>query len=116
MKEKLIDEIKDILKQSASWARLELEYAKFTVAEKFTMLVSALIIGAVCMLLGVIVLILLAFAGVELFKLMMAPALAFCSMAGVMCVIVLLIYLCRRPLLLNPIAKFITRLFFSPKD
>lgn len=116
MKEKLIDEIKDILKQSASWARLELEYAKFTVAEKFTMLVSTLIIGAVCMLLGVIVLILLAFAGVELFKLMMAPALAFCSMAGVMCVIVLLIYLCRRPLLLNPIAKFITRLFFSPKD
>lgn len=116
MKEKLIDEIKDIFAQSTNWIKLEVEYAKFTVAEKFTMLMATLIIGAVCMLLGFAVLLMLAFAGAELFKLFMAPALAYCAMAGVVCVLLLILFLMRRPLLLNPIAKFITRLFFNPKD
>ncbi|MDE7413600.1 MAG: hypothetical protein K2N05_07450 [Muribaculaceae bacterium] len=116
MKEKFIDEIKDIIGQSVNWMKLEVEYAKFTVAEKFTLLMTSLIIGAVCVLLGLAALLMLAFAGVELFKLIISPALAYCAMAGIICLFILLLYLCRRPLLLNPIAKFITRLFFTPKD
>ena len=116
MKEKLIDEVKEILSQSTNWIKLEVEYAKFTIAEKFTVLMATLIIGAVCFLLGFAVLLLLTLAGVELFKLILSPALSYCAMAGVVCVLLVLIYLCRRPLLLNPIAKFITRLFFNPKD
>lgn len=116
MKEKLIDEIKDIFSQSTSWIKLEVEYAKFTVAEKFTVLMATLIIGAVCFLLGFAVLLMLTFAGVELFKLILSPPLAYCAMAGVVCILLVLIYLLRRPLLLNPIAKFITRIFFTPKD
>ena len=116
MKEKLIDEIKEIFSQSTSWIKLEVEYAKFTIAEKFTVLMATLIIGAVCFLLGFAALLLLTFAGVELFKMILSPVLSYCAMAGVVCVLLILLYLCRRPLLLNPIAKFITRLFFSPKD
>ena len=116
MKEKLIDEIKEIVGQSVNWVKLEVEYAKFTVAEKFTMLMTSLIIGAVCILLGLAALLLLAFAGVELFKLILSPALSYCAMAGVIVLFILFVYLLRRPLLFNPIAKFITRLFFTPKD
>ncbi|MDE6296824.1 MAG: hypothetical protein K2L89_03175 [Muribaculaceae bacterium] len=116
MKEKLIDEIKEIFSQSTSWIKLEVEYAKFTVAEKFTVLMATLIIGAVCFLLGFAALLMLIFAGVELFKMILSPVLSYCAMAGVVCVLLIVFYLCRRPLLLNPIAKFITRLFFSHKD
>ena len=87
MKYKLIDEIKDIFAQSSSWIKLEVEYAKVTVAEKFTVLMATLIIGAVCFLLGFAVLLLLAFAGVELFKMILSPPLAYCAMAGAVCVI-----------------------------
>ncbi len=93
--------------------KLEVEYAKLTLAEKMTMLFSAMIIGAVCLLMGMVVLILLAFALVELFRLMMSPALAYLSSAGVIVVLIVLFYLFRKPLLLNPIARFITRLFIS---
>ena len=116
MKEKFIDEIKEIFSQSANWIKLEVEYAKMTVAEKFTVLMTTLIIGAVCFLLAFAVLMLLTLAGVELFKLILSPVLSYCAMAGVVCVLLIIFYLCRKPLLLNPIAKFITRLFFSPKD
>lgn len=113
MKEKLTDEIKNLFIQGKEWARLEIEYAKLTVAEKFTVLASTFIIGAICLLMGMVVLIMLAFSLVELFKLLMVPALAYLTVAGIICVLAAVIYLLRRPLLLNPIARFITRLFIS---
>lgn len=113
MKEKLTDELKEIFVQGKNWMKLEVEYAKLTLAEKMTLLFSAMIIGAVCLLMGMVVLILLAFALVELFRLMMSPALAYLSSAGVIVVLIVLFYLFRKPLLLNPIARFITRLFIS---
>lgn len=116
MKEKLTDEIREIFSQSIDWAKLEIEYAKFTLAEKFTVLASALVIGAICLLLGIVVLILLALAGAELFKLIMCPALAYLSAAGVICLLILVIYVFKRTLLLNPISKFITKLIFNHKN
>lgn len=113
MKEKITDEIKEIISQSVSWARLEVEYAKLTIAEKITVLASMFVIGAICLLLGIVVLILLAFALVEVFKSFMAPGLAFLSVAGIICILIVLLYLCRRPILLNPIAKALTKVFLN---
>lgn len=116
MKISLIEEIRSIFDQSRSWLKLELEYAKLTAAEKITVLMSSLILGFVCLLLGMVVLIMLAFSLAELFKLMMCPSLAYLSTAGAICVLLLLLYLLRKPLLLNPIARLITRVFFDKKN
>ena len=112
-KEKLTDEIKDIFVQGRDWIKLEIEYAKLTVAEKFTLLLSAMIIGAICLLMGMVVLILLSFALVELFKMMIPPVLAYLAVSGIICLLILVLYLLRNPLLLNPIARFITRLLIN---
>lgn len=113
MKENLNTQIKDILTQGKTWVKLEIEYAKLTLAEKLTMLISALIIGAVCLLLGIVVLLMLAFALVEVFKTFMHPGLAYLSVGGIVCVFIILFYLLRKPILLNPIARLITRLFIE---
>jgi protein of unknown function (DUF1469) len=113
MKEKLTEELKDILAQGRDWVKLEVEYAKLTVAEKFTVLLSAMIIGAICLLMGMVVLILLSLSLVELFKMMMVPALAYLVVSGIICLLILILYLLRNPLLLNPIARFITRLLIN---
>lgn len=113
MKEKLTEELKDILAQGRDWVKLEVEYAKLTVAEKFTVLLSAMIIGAICLLMGMVVLILLSLSLVELFKMMMVPALAYIAVSGIICLLILILYLLRNPLLLNPIARFITRLLIN---
>lgn len=116
MKEKIIDELKDIFKQSQSWVRLEVEYLKLTAAEKFTILLSTLILGAICLLIAMVALFLLAQSCVDLFKLFMPPALASLSVFGILLILIFVIYLLRRPLLLNPIARFITRLFFENQE
>ena len=115
MKINLLEEIRSIFDQSKTWLRLELEYAKLTIAEKLTLLMSTLIIGFVCLLLGVVVLIMLAFSLAGAFRLIMDPALAYLSTAGVICLLLILLYLLRKPLLLNPIARLITRVFFDRK-
>lgn len=115
MKSNLVDELRALFAQSKHWLELEIEYAKLTIAEKLTLLLGTLIIGFVCLLLGMVALILMAFSLVELFKLFMVPALAYLSSAGVVCVLILCLFMLRKPLLLNPIARLITRLFFDKK-
>lgn len=115
MKSNLIDDIRNIFEQSKTWVQLEVEYAKLTAAEKLTMLLSSLIIGFVCLLLGSVVLVLLGFTIAELFKLILQPSLAYLSAAGSICILVAIIYLLRRPLVLNPISRLITKVFFDKK-
>ncbi len=115
MRSKLIDEIRTIFEQTKTWATLEIEYAKLTLAEKATMLLSALIIGFTGLLLGMVVLILLAFCLVEVFMGLVAPWLAFLIVAGIICLLLGLLLAFRRPILLNPIARLITKIFFDKK-
>lgn len=116
MKNNIIDEIKNIIGQSRDWLNVEIEYAKLTLAEKLTFLLGTLIIGFVCLLLGMVILIMLAFSLAELFKLMMVPALAYLSTAGVICVLLVVLFLVRKQMLLNPIARLITKVFFDQKQ
>ena len=46
---------------------------------------------------------------------MMCPSLAYLSTAGAICVLLVLLYLFRKPVLLNPIARMLTRIFFDNK-
>lgn len=115
MKTNITDEIRSIFDQSRSWLKLELEYAKLTAAEKITLLMSSLILGFVCLLFGMVLLIMLALSLSELFKLTMCPSLAYLTTAGVVCLLLILIYMLRKPLVLNPIARLLTRVFFDKK-
>lgn len=115
MKEKVTDQIRHIYEDGRHWLKLEIEYAKLTAAEKITVLLSTLILGAVCMLLGMVILILLAFSLVDVFKLFLSPALACLSVSGIIILLILIIFLLRKPLLENPISKLISKLILDVK-
>lgn len=116
MKEKLTDHFKSIITNAKQWALLEVEYAKLTVAEKFTILSSAVVIGFVSLLLLLLVMILLSFALVYVFSEMMAPWLACITVAGIVLFIMALIVAFRKPLLTDPIARFITKLIIEKSE
>ena len=116
MKFKIAEDIRNLFQESKNWVELEIEYAKLTLAEKLTMLLSTLIIGFVCLLLSVVVLVMFAFALAEVWKLMMSPGLAYLATGGVFCLLVVILYLFRKPLLLNPIARMLTQIFLGKKN
>lgn len=113
MKDNLMQEIREIFTQSKTWVELQVEYAKLTAAEKVTIMTSTAVLGAVCMLIGMVIVFLLSFSLVDLFKLFMAPALAYLSVSGILALLIVLLYVCRRPLIFNPIARYMTRLLLS---
>lgn len=113
MKSKIIDEIKEILSQGLNLAKLEIEYVKLTAAEKLIILMSTLILGAICMLFLLPVLIMLLFALAGVFRLFMTPPLAYLSVGGIVVFFLCLVFLLRRPLIITPVAKFISKLFLD---
>lgn len=112
---KLTDEIRSLFSDGKEWIELEIEYARLTLAEKFTVLLSTLVLGAVCLLMFIVVLMLLSLALVDVFKMFMTAGLAYLSVAGILAVLILVVYLLRKPLLLNPIARLISKLIVDNK-
>ena len=113
MKGKLLDEIKELFSQSVNWAKLEVEYLKLTLAEKVIILLGALIMGAVIMRLLLPVIIMFLFALVGVFKLFMPTPLAYLSVGGIVLLILAIVLIFRKQLIINPVAKFISKLFLD---
>lgn len=116
MKDNLTNDIKDIFRQAVNWLQLEVDYVKLTAAEKLTVLMSAVVLGAVFMLLAMIIVVLLSMALVGILEMWMQTGLAFLCVSGVVLLLGLLIFLLRKPLLINPIARFLTRLIMDQKE
>ncbi|MBO4966090.1 MAG: phage holin family protein [Muribaculaceae bacterium] len=116
MKENITDELRNIFREGKRWMGLELEYLKFTAAEKFTIVLGMLVVGGVCLFIAVLALILFAFALVEVFRTFLCPALAYTCVGGIFVLLLIVIYLLRNQLIVNPIARFITKLVIDGKE
>lgn len=115
MKSKITEEIKDLFSQTITWAKLELEYVKLTAAEKLVILISTLIIGAIFVLFLLPIFIMLLFALAGVFRLFMPAPLAYLSVAGIVMLLLALVYIFRNILVVNVVSKFITKLFLDRK-
>lgn len=115
MKETLTDQIKHIFENGLKWIKLEVEYARLTLTEKVIVLLTALIFGAVCLLLGMIILLLLAFALVDVFSAMMPVWLACLCVCGVILLLLVGLYVCRGPLFESPVSRLISKIILDIK-
>lgn len=109
----LIDQIKTIIARSKDWAALELEYAKLTAAEKITLLAGAAVTGMVCLMLGITALLLFGMSLAYFFLEFMPAAFAFLASGGVIIAVMVAVYLLREKLIMNPIAKIITKILLK---
>lgn len=115
MKDKLTDELRQMFAEGRKWWDNQVDYVKLTLAEKFTLLMSALVVGAICMFIGTIALVILSFTLVEVFNSFLSPALSYLCVGGIYILLIVVIFLLRKPLVYNPIARFITRLILDHK-
>ncbi len=115
MKDNITGNIKSIYDNVKHWLELEIEYAKLTATEKLTVLMTTLILGAVCLLLGIVVLLMLAFSLVHVFESILSPALSYLCVAGGIVILILILFLLRKPLLENPISRLISKLILDLK-
>ena len=113
MKTKITDEIKDMITQGVSWAKLEVEYLKLTAAEKIIILVSMMVIGAVFLLLLLPVLLMFMFALAQVFIDLMPKPVAYVAVGGIVLLLLGVIVIFKKQLVINPVAKFISRVLLE---
>ncbi len=92
---------------------LYIESAKLTAAEKLTLLLSAAVLFITAFTLVTIAIAFSAVALLQLLELALSPIAAAAILAGFFLLLALLIYLLRKPLVINPTAKFMSKLIMD---
>ncbi len=108
---------KKLWDEGREYLRLEWDYGKLTALEKLTVLLSAIAVIMVVAVLGALALFFLMSTLVESLTLVLGSAWA----ANLLVVLLLLlatviVYMLRKTLIIDPITRFLTRLFLSDND
>lgn len=96
-----------------NYLKLNVEYAKLTAAEKVTRLLSMMAFVAIVFILGLLAFLFFTIALADLLAIEVGTAAAY----GILCAFYILLIICvvvfRKPLIINPLSKFMTKLFLS---
>lgn len=96
--------------------RLQIDYTKLTAVEKVSLLLSAVAVAIVSGLLCACALFYLSFAlACALEQWIGAEWAAYMIVGGVFAVLLLIVYAFRKQLIVNPVTRFVTRLFLDNK-
>lgn len=97
--------------------KTELDYTKLTLAEKTSILLSRIFIVAITILVGMSIVLFLALSLAQLLASATgSTALAYLIVALILIVIVLVIYVFKKQWIIDPVTRFVSKLFLSPDD
>jgi len=95
---------------------LYIENVKLTAAEKLTVVMSAGVLLIVSIVLGIFALAFLSGACIELLAMVLPAWASYAILGGLFILVGLIVLLCRKAIVVNPIARFVSKLVFTPKD
>lgn len=95
---------------------LNLDYARLTTAEKLTILLSTVAFYSMVVAMGTVVLIFLSIGVGHLLATTVAHVAAYLYVAAFYLVIFILLIVFRRKIFVDPICRFITKLFVKPPE
>ena len=108
---------KSLLGEIRSLARIEFDYAKLTAVEKLSVLLSAVGVALVLLIIGACMLFNLSSALVAWLNELTACLWAsYLIVAALLLVVLLIVLKCRKGLIVDPITRFVTKLFIKPND
>lgn len=96
-----------------AYLTLNVENIRLTVAEKLIVLLAAILTTAICLILGGIAMLFITVAIAQVLSFWLPLWLSYCIMAGVNILLLMLLFIFRRVLILNPISRAVTRIILS---
>jgi phosphoglycerol transferase MdoB-like AlkP superfamily enzyme len=115
--DKNIETIQKLFEEMYHYIKLQKEYLCLDATEKMATILSALALGAVLLLIGIIVIFSICITvALCIGKLIGSMPLAFAIVTGLLVLLLLLIYALRRRLIIIPITRFIAHVFLDKKQ
>lgn len=111
---KNIETIERIVREIKEYINLQKEFVRLDLISKLTIMLSALIVGALLFVMGMMVILFLAIAGGTLLgDWLGSTALGYALVSLLLIVMAVVVYCSRRRLFVRPITRFLSNLFFS---
>ncbi|MDE7449909.1 MAG: phage holin family protein [Paramuribaculum sp.] len=92
-----------------NYFKLNVQELKLTASEKVTVLLSATAVALILAMLAVLVVLFLSLAAVQWLASALPMGWAYAIVAGIYIVLGVVIFLLRKPLIIDPVARFISR-------
>ena len=108
--------IQSLWTEAKNYLELQKEYLKLDSAEKLSVLLSAVALVALCLILGFAALFFLVIAFALWLASFVGGAWSFTIVGGAMLVIILVILLFRKRWIVQPITRFVARLFVCEEE
>ncbi|MCH5319965.1 MAG: phage holin family protein [Paramuribaculum sp.] len=96
-----------------SYLKINVEYAKLTAAEKLAVFISAAAVSLVIFFLAIIFIFFISLAVVNWLAVSIGLAWSYAIMGGLYLVLMALLLIFRKTLIMNPVAKFISKLILK---
>lgn len=116
MLNELINSILKLKDDIISYIKVETDYVKLTIAEKVVKIATIILLGALVVVSMWFIALLMSFALAQFLSLFLPAWAAYLCTAGAFILFLLLVYLLRRPLIMNPLSKAITQALFKKKE
>jgi hypothetical protein len=108
----------NLWKEAKKFFTLEIDYAKLTAIEKLTVILSAMAVVGVALILIACILFYLSSALVTLISAWLGGCMwgANLIVGGLFIILLIIVYAMRKSLIIDPVTRFITKLFLNPND
>ncbi len=103
-----------MLENLRRYITLNIDYARLTAAEKVSVLLSTVTFYAVMMLMGTLALIFLSLGIGHLLSQTIAPIWSYLIVTAFYIILLVVLFIFRRKLFVDPITRFVTKLFVKP--
>jgi len=107
---------KRLIEEGREYLSLEMKYGKLTATEKLSVLLSAIAFVAVLVIIGGFALFYLVSTAVNLLSHWMSLWVANLLVVFVLLLVMVLVVAFKRQLIVDPITRFVTKLFLTPND
>lgn len=106
--------LQDLIGSVKRLITLNMDYARLTAAEKLTILLSTMAFYSVVGIMGTLVLVFVSIGVGHLLATTVARVAAYLYVAGFYLVVFVLLFVFRKQIFIDPIARFISKLFVKP--
>lgn len=111
-----IENLRQLAREFKEYLRLQKDYTRLEITEKLSVLLSTLIVVLLAVILGMMALFYISFTLVYLLAPVLGSLLAGFGVIAVFHVLLIfLLFAFRKPLIVNPMVKFIAGLFLNPE-
>lgn len=108
--------VNELLQSVKRLASLHFDYARLTAAEKMTVLLSTIAFYSMVVIVGTLVLIFVSIGVGHMLASTIARVPAYLYVAAFYLVLFILLFVLRKKLFIDPIARFISKLFVKPPE